>query len=337
MSPIRLTLHVGQGKTGSSHIQATCAANRALLAERWKILYPGRRNDLGQGPRNHSFVFKRKEEWLPVEEVRSYFESCVRYCEEEGLERILISWEPFHYVPWVEQIGPSLASLDVPKQVVVYLRRQDHWLESAWKQWHNKLPEDPSLSEFVSGANCDWYEQLERWAKWFGRENIVVRPYEKQQMPGGLLADFFAAIGCDAALVDSLEPAPEENRSTNSGFSRDVMELLRLSRPLNRSRHDNRLFEMLSELLEDEQKKPEFASYGMLSPAERLEILTRYEPANERIAREYLGRADGKLFQEPWPAPDEPWTPYEGLTLERAVPLLMGMLLKMHERLKDLE
>ena len=45
----------------------------------------------------------------------------------------------------------------------------------------------------------------------------------------------------------------------------------------------------------------------MLSPAQRWEILEATREASESIAREYMGRPDGSLFQDPVPSPDDPW------------------------------
>jgi hypothetical protein len=40
-----------------------------------------------------------------------------------------------------------------------------------------------------------------------------------------------------------------------------------------------------------------------------------------KLAREYLGRPDGALFLEPWPSGRDAWTPYPGLSAERAAAL----------------
>jgi hypothetical protein len=56
-----------------------------------------------------------------------------------------------------------------------------------------------------------------------------------------------------------------------------------------------------------------------LSPGERADLLTRYEPGNRQIAERY--RLGASLFQEPLPHERDPWVPPRPLLLERLVEL----------------
>ena len=70
----------------------------------------------------------------------------------------------------------------------------------------------------------------------------------------------------------------------------------------------------------------------LLSPQQRREIIAKYEESNTKVAREYLGREDGRLFYAPLPDPDEPWEPYEGLTVEKVVPILTQMVFNLDNK-----
>lgn len=339
MSHPRVTIHIGQPKTGTSAIQAELAGNRHLLAHRWKILYPSLpEHFLADWPHHHEFVFQRSGGgWRSPEEVCEFFSKAFEACTAHSFEHIVISWEAFFEVDWMDLLAESFARMEIRPDFLVYLRRQDAWLESSWKQWHNNLPGDPSVSEYARSECSDWYRVLELWAQRFPKESILVRPYEKQQLRGGLLADFFVSLGYRKALASKLAPAPQTNKTRNSGFSPDVVSMLTALRPLTRDRHDDRLFDLFGDFLGEEFKKREFESYRLLSPADRIEILEKNEESNQRIAREYLGYADGRLFLEPWPDPAEPWDPPESLTLERALPIFASILLTVRERLVEQE
>ena len=81
----------------------------------------------------------------------------------------------------------------------------------------------------------------------------------------------------------------------------------------------------------------QFFSPFAIPATRRIEILQRCEESNRKVAREFLGRADGVLFREPWPSPDEPFQPYGGLTTEKLVPILLHILQKQDERIGELE
>jgi hypothetical protein len=71
-----------------------------------------------------------------------------------------------------------------------------------------------------------------------------------------------------------------------------------------------------------------YQEHLLLSPSQRLEILQCYADTNAHIARKYLGREDGVLFEEPSTDPTVEWTPYPGLSeevLRAIVCFLAGM------------
>jgi hypothetical protein len=75
----------------------------------------------------------------------------------------------------------------------------------------------------------------------------------------------------------------------------------------------------------------------LLSPSERLEIVNKYEPSNNEIGKIFFGLQREKLFTEPMPDADEPWKPFEGLTVEKVVPIFIDMLLNMQKQIQLIE
>ena len=62
-----------------------------------------------------------------------------------------------------------------------------------------------------------------------------------------------------------------------------------------------------------------------LSPAARRDLLHAYQEGNAAIARDFLRRTDGRLFDEPWPKNADGWEPYLGLSPERARTIAMAV------------
>jgi hypothetical protein len=352
MSKITIYLHIGATKTGSTALQRFLEYNAGALMKEFGVLYPKLDNrPMVERLRN------RGGRWQG-----SYFEStdgsddinilsdCIEYCKRKSLKAIVISHEAF-LVNWHERMGRLVGKLDADIKIICYVRRQDHHLESAWKQWGHKFAPSQRIMESLSTQAelwggwrlTDWHELLLPWARQFGRENIIVRPYEKQQMGDGVLADFLKTIRVDWPG----KPALPENENANTGLSRDAAELLSrlaLNKDDDKDGVNQRLHNIVYRILYDHYRNEPFESHSILSPAERLEILNEYENSNQLVARNYLAREDGRLFYEPWPNIDETWEPYEGLTLERAVPIVVtllhgiyikfGFYIKVHYKLK---
>jgi len=145
-------------------------------------------------------------------------------------------------------------------------------------------------------------------------------------MKKDIFSDFFGKI--DLQFTDEFQYPSEED--SNIGLSVDLTEFLRLasSSPQTDQKFRNNLYRILVKLNIDNKK---LKKRDYLSPEERREILIQCEKTNQRVAREYLGREDGKLFLEPWPDPDDSWEPYEGLSIEEIIPIFTRVLHKMHQ------
>jgi hypothetical protein len=146
---------------------------------------------------------------------------------------------------------------------------------------------------------------LSLWADCFGKENILVVPFERQQMDGGSIPEILKRLGREDSLVlatDQIE-ANESLLPEAIDFSHWVA--CNGEKQIPRGRLRQYLVRYGKSRPAAERKR----RYRM-SPKERRKLLEDVGPSNEKVAREYLGREDGKLFYEPWPEADEPWEPY---------------------------
>jgi hypothetical protein len=96
------------------------------------------------------------------------------------------------------------------------------------------------------------------------------------------------------------------------------------------------MLNFMDSILPQKYRKVKYETYAFLSPQMRREIIAKYEPSNKRIAIEYLNRADGILFYEELPQQDDIWEEYNGLKLEKALPILMQIIMKQQKMIEEL-
>jgi len=222
---------------------------------------------------------------------------------------------------------------DFKIKVVCYVRRQDDYIESLYNQWlkgmnaemYDVVLGNPSpdgkykidegsapninMAKLINGMlKLDYHEILDKWAELYGKENIIVRTYEKSSLPNGIEHDFFVnVLGFDAGLLAGRELYEQVNIS----FKKDIIEYKLASG----------LFELFSEI-HDLDELPALAHLdknnkkNILTAKQAAEILEYYKNSNERVAKEYLGRADGVLFYD---KQREVQDDYLGLSAQAAV------------------
>lgn len=330
---MKVYIHIGAGKTGSSAIQSFLNYNREKLVKEYSILYPNLNSshfDRGIGQISHCPIFSNHS----PSEMSDLINNVIDFSNKKNIKNIVLSCECLLHVPKnAEFLYKGVENNEKDNCVIIaYMRRQDHWLESAWKQWGVKSDKYENIEAYIKGKTITWLDDLNKWAEVFGKENIIVHPYEKEQLPSnGLISDFLQIIGVNYNEHRWIMP-PKNNLNVNFGFNPDIIEIFRLNRGFYKNIHDHRLLNFFSEYLGDEFKKLPFEKYSLLSPNQRLEILQRYEPMNKLIASEYMQRIDGRLFLEPWPNPNEPWEPYNGLTIEKIVPIYSQIMFNMNNK-----
>jgi hypothetical protein len=254
------------------------------------------------------------------------------------VETIIVSGEDLCRIRNVSRLAPLKSSFDV--RVLCYLRRQDDWLES-WYNQHVKWPWDAAFStmppqQFLERRGdfhwLDYAEMLGRWRAELGRESLIVRPYERAQMPGSVVEDFCRLCGIDFGSLKVLRPA--ENASVPA---RGLTMLRQLNLYGKQGPQRTRLISGVNRA---------FAVAGLadgvhvFSPRQRREIASAFTEGNAKVAREYLGRDDGALFREPLPAddptpPDLSLPPVPELCERIAGPLVAGYVSDIEKLLEN--
>ena len=294
----KLYIHIGAHKTGTSAIQRTMWLNRSYLAKN-NLLYPGDYD-------NHYQLAYLLRTFGVDELIR-------RNDTEDGFHKImsevansthdvLLSSEGFSEAP--EFAGQLLESLNAYQlrfdvTIILYVRRQDEWFESAYRQ----QAKGDTLSDFNTFFNnrealkfkaCNYYDTAELWAQSFGHENIIVRPYERAQLLNNdLISDFCSTISIPVGQLNTdAIPLQASNKSLSDEA---ILFFVFVSKLLGKSR-----IGLHSDLYGRKElytgKKTNFQT-----PAQKERLYQYLGDSNSKLAKEYLGRENGDLFLDTKP------------------------------------
>lgn len=305
---VTLYLHIGMNKTGSSAIQSYFSSNRDSLACNG-LLYP-RTGCAGNAHYHLSSMLdflhaKPTPVDLQSRSIRELSNSLWNEVELYSPSEVLVSSEYFVLPRSVVVVGEFFAKYDV--KIVIYLRRHDKWWPSAYNQAVRTVTNPPWDKTFKSYIDFFYNNRpdvgnypllLDRWAEVFGKENMIVRPYEERQNEPGLVVDFMKAIGRDDLAEEVIADTNRVNDSVDMTtlLLIDTFQRARISPDVRES--------LINHVLSN--KKPSSIQAGM-DPKLLLELAERHQDDYAYIAREYLGRADGRLFYDPLPDASMSW------------------------------
>ena len=179
-------LHIGTLKTGTSAIQDFLVLNRKALSKQG-ILYP-------QKSRRDYFKTRDGETIVPAQKFKNY-QKLVHLSRTKD-RHVILSNEAFSLMYDASAIKAAIG--DVETVIICYLRRQDDFIQSYYNQEVKLAGNYRKIKAYQPPTTLDYYELLDRWARIFGRENIIVRLYEKQQFKDqDLIVDFLTLFGIE--------------------------------------------------------------------------------------------------------------------------------------------
>ena len=305
-----LHLHLGMDKTGTSALQSFLYTNRDVLIQQKGLCYP--ETGLWHDRSHHEFAFSvAKLYGYSEDNLHSLFRLLHR--ETGNAENVIISSECLFKTPLRDNFTTFydlVHSVFDKVRVIVYVRRQDEWIESRHK--HSIISNaELSLDILQRPQFCDYKQFIDRWADQIGKENVTVRAYEKQQFTGGnIFSDFLSLFSLS---MDERYRLPTENLNVSLG--RDETYFKKLCNDIG---FVSAGIHGLNQTLVEHTKIALLASNNdtLMSPAERTDLVRKYSVVNAAIATEYMGRESGVLFLDPLPDTGESWEPYGGLSVE---------------------
>jgi len=351
-----LYLHIGAHKTGTTAIQASLALNNKYL-QNLGICAPANTKINVNEPLflnlhwQFSSIDFRTFDITPPE---IYLEEYLRCFTTSSCDRLIISSEEiFPSRPYINYnqirkwIKKHFQQFEI--KIICYLRRQDLYLESMYSQVIKMISsENPEPKEMLSrvyndakkdypfsikskmtpfdyyALNAAHYIEYDKvitdFADVFGKENIIIRPYELSQLSNGLIYDFYRnTIGLTDNQVSGLKPVG----SINESLTRDVLEF-KLASKID----DMRLFLCVNELLKDDN----VPSNSFLSDKKRNELLEFCKTGNAFIAKEYLSRVNGRLFIDNI----KKYEQYSGLSFNNSLRIRKAIIPLLKNYYKDL-
>lgn len=327
-----LYIHAGTPKTGTTALQDFLPDNQAVL-NRFGFVFPEVPIYFrGVAPHQTAHFLSV---WEPDGTVPEQWDQGFDIVEKAlgAFPNVIISdeqvWWRQHKQGFWEAVTGRVRDMDAVVKVIVYLRRQDDQIESFYNEKVKGMPKlTMTFSEYLkSGENdyfpLDYASELDRFSHYLGKENVIVRSYEKGNFKGGnIFADFLDAIGL--SLTDEYVLP---SRHANTRWPEHVIEVKRMLNAAN-SYHRRKVPNFYRDVIEEaygignDSKFPP-VEYGMFSGDERTEFMSRYEEGNSYVAREYLHRSDGVLFYDK-PEDLPKWSPDETELIEDTVKILAG-------------
>jgi hypothetical protein len=310
---MKVVLHIGSEKTGTSSIQAWCTRNREALKARG-ILYP---RSLGQP--NHTKLACYAVRAKPVNDLRKSLRIFApeafdrfraelpgefrREVEASGCQTLLASNEHCSSrVSTREEIQAIRALIEQACgeveawRIILYVRRQDEMLESSYSTTVKSGSVKPfRLPMGTQDPRLNPLPVLDLWAAEFGLAQVSVAVFDRTELHGGdVVADLMARLGIeDAADPKAFAPVPRANLRL-SGLAVEFLRRFNAHVPAFDAEGVNPARRNVVRVLES---LPDTAPLQLADEAAMTAFCARFDEVNAEIARRYLGRADGQLFR----------------------------------------
>lgn len=308
----KLYLHIGTPKTGTSAIQVFMAKNRNLLKKKG-YSYPDfglKFEGIGANRNAHFLVqryfdSKKKRDYKKESELQEKGFSLLLQ-NLDKYENVVISdegiWNGFEFMDnfW-KNLYTRVTEAGHEIKVIVYVRRQDTFIQSYWAQ-QVKETSQLSFKEYMEEkryekCHLQYDVSLGKIAEVVGRENMIVRVYEKGQYYGknpSLISDFLHVIGLELT---------EEYQSSDAIVNRSIDgKCLEIKRILNNMPEFKQkrgfIVDYMREVSQKESKSSDYSRAACFLPEQKEAFLNLFAKGNEIVAKEYLNKPSGVLFEE---------------------------------------
>ena len=331
MAKPNIYLHIGTIKTGTTSLQNFFHLNRATLQQTHRIYYPST-----PGLKNHTNLpiyagyknirdIKQRKKLLDADNLKAFQQSFKEKFLKEITPQIrkgnhiLLSNE--HLSGRVQEVAEIERLLDLFKgfeaqfKVIIYLRRQDKMMLSTYSTWvknGGKWRVNPTA---YTNKRYDYVALLDMWASQVGKENMIVRPFEKSRFKNGdLYADF-----CQLLQIPTISDwqIPEQATQLNASLDQEQLQFLSAFNkyvPVMVEDKKNDLRGNIVQYLEESASRTKID----LSYEEKVKIGDYFKKDNAQIVRTYMADQEVPLF-DPIPQEEPEEQTATTLTKERAI------------------
>ena len=198
---------------------------------------------------------------------------------------------------WPGRVAALAEETRLNVRVVGYVRPQCQMLEAQYGQWtrysRNAKAFEDFAAECLASGRLEFNSVFEPWRRVFGTRAMVVTPLERSRLEGDVVTHFLDLLGCPA-------PRWAARLRTNPRPMAKQLEVARLTNlalgelPLSERRGlKDGVFSMLRFVFRND------LPVCPLTVTEACGVMSSFEEANARFARDYGIDADGMLFREP--------------------------------------
>jgi len=298
MAKNTIYFHIGTHKTGTTALQSFFVDNKDILKSKGLIY-----NFYNEQEMNQGYLAFNPEKWdnIKLDSSKNY----------------IISGEDFysHILKSSDQINNKLSDFNI--HFIVYFKRQDLMIQSVYNQLVKMHGFSKNISKNIN-YNFDYYQFTQNLKDKFAEANLTVKVYEKGQFKDrNIFSDFLSILGLD--LTDEYKI---EKKVVNPSLTTEKMEFTRyinmLDLPIGFRTQISRL--IINSALNSNEVSL-FRKQDLISPQEAKNLLEKYKEGNEKIAKEFFAREDGKLFYDEV-SEDQNWKPFLGLDSKIAKEIL---------------
>jgi hypothetical protein len=243
---VQVILHIGTHKTGTSALQDFLRRNERVLAR--KNIYYAR-----MAPSRNLNHLAKMVSKTRVPEIKAYFRSHIDKARARGAHTVVMSAESFYAMTMffhkfngrqIEYWNSEAACVEflhrtlpqgLPVRIVVFFRRQDHFLESIYATVVTSRAVAMPIDEFAIFFReaLDYRRHLEIWSDLF--PDCAVFAYEQASKN---ISDFFLRNVLHLASTEEFDGL---DARANVRLSRDVLEYKRMLNATHMSKVDRYL------------------------------------------------------------------------------------------------
>lgn len=318
----KLFLHIGTHKTGTSYIQKILNSKKNELSKE-NIIY------LQQFPESFNLMCINHIDEKIIGECKKYLSTLIEPSFKNS--SYVMSFEGFsgdllqgykNASIIAETLKQILEDFDV--YIIVYLRRQDTFYESAYTQLIQQ-GESYCFEDFIKrydSSSFNWYLLLSSYADYFGKNKLIVKIYDKENITSSNLIKSFAEIIESKTLMNS-----DSEEKSNIGYDRASLEMARICNPYL----DKNGRRLMRNILQSSGARVPFQQYNYLTTSKRKSLLDQYKNSNELVRCNYFGGGTENLFSENICQSID----YEGLSLEDVARIMMLSFVNVIKNIRD--
>lgn len=304
---MELILHIGQSKTGTTALQSVFSRNRDLLTEKYGILYPDLiLNGTPIEFINHNPFSNALNDfsYYPHLTKEEYWQQFKEQFNPDKHQKMLLSGESFFGGrPYIWELNSPEEYMAAQREkitnlrkltegcditVIVYLRPQYQWLESAIPhiiRYEGTMKEkvytsDPEIINLLKPC-IDYNSLLSEWETILQPKKIIAREYNRETLKDkNIITDFLSILEIEDKDLSTMT----KDDNPHDSWSREFIEL---KKKLNyKKRHrviEDAILEKINRLNTRFGKKQKY----YLSSELYDDIFSSFEACNDQLGKKY--------------------------------------------------